>query len=253
MFKRKRKRHPQIVVSNTGLMPDNTPIEEMHLAFINHETALGVLDPSTIQAHKTRLIGINGTAPASIACDKSGVRVFGDLKKTSSFRRINKNIDMISTTRAQANNIKSSFKKSVACNVELGNIILPPGVHKGIRQQKNRPCAPKQLSDEQIDYFRKSKKGRTPFLAARNDLVGEVELLYAIRPGQEITNINDDNVHPLEGYMDILRDDGLMQRIYLRRDTCDHIIKYRALRADILKAAGETEIVKPFFIKERNV
>lgn len=256
MFKKKRKKNGRGNGINNGpckgSMPPNTPIEDTFRAFIDYERKLGVLEESSLRGHETRLFGKNGLAPVLTACHKAGLRHIEDLR-TASFRQINKNIELMSGTRAQANNLKSSLKKALECNVMLGNITLPPGVIRGVRQQKNRPCAPTQLSDEQIDYFRKSKKGRTPFLAARNDLIGEFELLYAIRPGQEITNIDNANVHPLEGFMDILRDDGLMQRIYLRRDTCDHIIAYRRLRADILKTVGETEIVKPFFIKERNV
>jgi hypothetical protein len=256
MFKRKRKKNHGGATFNSGpnmgTMPANTPIEDTFQAFIDYEKKLGVLDESTIRAHETRLLGKNNSGPVLSACHKSGLRCVGDIPNVP-FRLIKKNIQKIATTRAQVNNLCSSFKKSSEYNVEVGNITLPAGSLRAVRQEKNRPCSPKQLSDEQIDYFRQSKKGRTPSLAARNDLIGEFELLYAIRPGKEITNIDDAKVHPLEGFMDILRDDGLMQRIYLRRDTCDHIIAYRRLRAEILKVAGETGAVTPFFIKERNV
>jgi hypothetical protein len=252
MFKKKKRKHRCPPVAPQATMPPGTPIVELHKAFIKYETDLGVLDESTIKAHRTRLIGTNGSSPIGTACRNAGLRSTGDLQTVPS-RLVDKEIQKVSATRAQANNLKSSYKKSIECNILLGNISLPASALKGIRQQKNRPCSPKQLTDEQIDYYRKSKKGRTPFLAARHDIIGELELLYAVRPGMEITQIDDENVHPLEGYMDILRDDGCMQRLYLRRDTCDRIIAYRRLRGEVLRAAGEKGPVKPFFIKERNV
>lgn len=225
MKKRKRPILPPVTQA-VGIMPPSTTLDALFNSFIVHETNLGVLDVSTIQAHTTRLVGTNGNSPVLNACRTAGIKNVGDLQQLSSFRKLNKQIERISATRAQANNLKSSWKKAIACNIELGNIVLPPGVVKGVRGQRNRPCSPAQLTDEQIDYIRKSRTGRTPFLASRNDLITELELLYGIRPGKEITMIDDANVHPLLGFMDILRDDGLMQRLYLRRDTCDRVIDY---------------------------
>jgi hypothetical protein len=255
MSRKKRKHQKDNIWGNSlqqGSMPPSTPMIDVFRSFIDYEKDLDVLAESTINAHETRLMGKNNIGPVLMACSKAGLKCTGDISKVP-FRLINKEIERIALTRAQANNLKSSLKKSLECNVLLGNIVLPPGAIRGVRQQKNRPCAPVQLTDVQIDFFRKSKKGRTPFLAARNDLIGEFELLYAIRPGLEITMIDDANVHAREGYMDILRDDGLMQRIYLRRDTCDRVMVYRRLRHQVIKNAGITEQVIPFFIKERNI
>jgi hypothetical protein len=239
-----------INTNNQDLFPPSTPISAVFKSFLDHEKTLGILNESTIKAHTTRLIGENNNGPILIACRNSGLKCVGDIA-TAEFRLINKEIEKISSTRAQANNLKSSFTKALKCSCLLGNIMLPTGTIRGVRQQKNRPCAPKQLSDAKVAYFLESKKGRTPFLAARNDLIGEIELRYALRPGKEVTMIDDANVHPLEGFMDVLRDDGLMQRIYLSRDTCDRIIKYRQLRQITIKNSGDTEPVIPFFIKER--
>lgn len=228
-------------------MPDNTPMEAIFSASEAYEQELDVLEKSSQEAAVSR------SGLLLKACHKAGIKCVGDLKKTGAFRRLNREIERLAGTRAQSNNLKSTFRKVILNNLELGNICIPPGIFKIIREQKNRPCAPVQLTEKQIDFLRHSQTGRTPFLAARNNLIYEFELLYAIRPGEEITQIDNTNVHPGEGFMDILRKDRLMQRIYLRRDTCDHILKYRRLRKEVLDAAGETNPVIPFFIKERNV
>lgn len=253
MFKRKRRNEVQPFLGTGHILPDSTPMTDVFIAFINDEKELGVLDDSSIKAHETRLLSNHGNNSIGKACRKAGLKTVGDLPEVS-FRLINKEIERLSATRAQANNCKSSFKKALIRNIELGNIPTLPSL-RGIKQQKNRPCSPAQLTNDQIAFIRKSNMGRTQFLAARNNLIELFELLYGIRPGQEITQIDNDNVHPEpeKEYMDILRDDGLMQRVYLRRDTCDLVAQYRRLRTAVLLSAGETDHVKPFFIKERNI
>jgi hypothetical protein len=247
MFKRKRRSPIPGINQSPGKMPENTPIEKLFRASNDFEEEIGVLEESSLKAAKSR------TGLLLRACRRVGVRRVGDLKKPGVFRRINKEIEKLSGTRAQANNLKSTFRKGILNNIELGNISLKSGAIRGVKEEKNIPCAPTQLTDQQIEFYLRSKKGRSFFLATRNDLIAEFELLYGIRPGKEITGIDDENVHPDKGYMNFCRKDGLFQRLYLRRDTCDRIKRYRHIRGNMLHAAGEKGPVIPFFTKERAI
>jgi hypothetical protein len=224
-------------------------IEEIFEQSAKYQRELEIKAVSSINTYEDRTTGSieNGPGPGLVACKAAGINTGADICLTT-LKLTNKNINVIGDTPARRNGIKTAIRQAIIdCN-ELGLLAVPDSDLKGLRLEPTRQPEPVNLPEEDVEYVRKSRKGDTPFESLRNDIICELELLRAVRPGMEIIMIDDTNVHPEFNYFEFVRDDGVKDRAYVRRDLSDKMLIYRKMRNGILKRA-HAKNVRAFFIR----
>jgi hypothetical protein len=224
------------------------PIEDVFTESAKYQRELGVKEIRSIDTYYSRTNGEDFKGPGLVACKASDIHIGNDINLTT-LKLTNKNIDQIGDTPARRNGIKTAIRQAIIdCN-ELGILSVPDSDLKGLRLEDTRPPEPVSFTEDIVEYIRRSKKGQTTFEASRNDIYYDLELLRGIRPGLEIINIDNEDVHAEDNYIEFARKDGVMDRAYIRRDLSDKIMLYQKMRKQIIKNA-HVRGIRAFFILE---